>query len=361
MSITVPEQLGPHGPASPSPVRRPGSVRRTASFDATWPDGRGTPTHLRGRARDLCTPLSGLPLVVAHADAELVVAPDRTVASVVTDPAHDGLQRLIDGPSISGYRAQLAELVPEEVRAASLLHLLLDDVPGVSLVSGLALLRWPVAGAEGEAPRRSGRRMTGICTGFQEGSSGLMPDGTSRLPRDMVEVGEVDAGGDVLAWHELPVVAGPSMRRARRIDAWLAPSSVTGADEVIRVDAFYQDSITQPSGRRRGVHEYTLTAEVDPASLRLTALDPLPRVLPHRECPLAVLNTSVLVGMSLADLRPAVLHELRGTAGCTHLNDMVRGLADVVALADVLAPDHDRNKTDTTDPTSGVGRRTRTP
>jgi hypothetical protein len=59
----------------------------------------------------------------------------------------------------------------------------------------------------------------------------------------------------------------------------------------------------------------------------------VPRVLPYGECPLAVTYVGALTGLPLSELRGAVLERLRGPLGCTHLNDMLRALADVPALA----------------------------
>lgn len=43
-------------------------------------------------------------------------------------------------------------------------------------------------------------------------------------------------------------------------------------------------------------------------------------------------NMGKLVGRDLPALREIVLDELRGVAGCTHLNDALRALADVPVL-----------------------------
>jgi hypothetical protein len=55
-------------------------------------------------------------------------------------------------------------------------------------------------------------------------------------------------------------------------------------------------------------------------------------VLPYRECPTAAGNVSRLVGSQLPALREKVLQDLRGTLGCTHLNDALRALAEVPRL-----------------------------
>jgi hypothetical protein len=114
------------------------------------------------------------------------------------------------------------------------------------------------------------------------------------------------------------------MRRARRIDVWL--------DNVIVVDSAFQDSATTPAGGRAVVHEYGLQLTAHPTSLRVLSVEAEPRVLPFGECTSAAANLGRLIGASLPELRDRVLAELRGTAGCTHLNDALRALAEVPAL-----------------------------
>jgi hypothetical protein len=82
-----------------------------------------------------------------------------------------------------------------------------------------------------------------------------------------------------------------------------------------------------------GLHEYLITATADRETMTLRSLDVDPRVLPFGYCPMAVPNTARLIGTPLGDLRQAVLAELPRTLGCTHLNDMLRSLADVPQLA----------------------------
>src|SRR3546814_3531281 len=177
------------------------------------------------------------------------------------------------------------------------------------------------------ALRKQRRVMTGIGTGFQPGSGGLAPDGTSRWTHRTRAVEEFDATEDPLGWHAVAEQTAVSMRRSRRIDV-----AIEG--DAILVDSFFQDSSTLPEGGRKAVHEYTLTAEVDLATRTLQVITPVAQVLPYAECPLAVRNVDVLLGLPLRELRPAVLERLKGTAGCTHLNDALRALADVHVLAD---------------------------
>ena len=118
------------------------------------------------------------------------------------------------------------------------------------------------------------------------------------------------------------------MRRARRIDV--------SADNVISIDAAFQDSATTPGRGRVVLHEYRLTATADPASLQLLSIVAEPRVLPYSECPGAAANINRLIGIELSQLREAVLDKLPGTLGCTHLNDALRALAEVPVLANYI-------------------------
>lgn len=322
--------LAPSGPVRSALPRVGGSLRRTSTIDATWPDGAGSATYLDGRARDLLTRQGGTAQIVGVERMAAVVGFDGRIQSVESRPARPQLAGLQGAPSGRGYRSRLAEVAPGEVAAATLLHLLLDDLPGAALVSGFAPSRWHDSATLAALGRRPGSRVVrGICTGFQDGSSALTPAGTSVQAYRTWRVAPIDALGDVLAWHRLAEPSGMTMRRARRTDV-----SVDG--DTIHVDAFFQDSCTVRAGGRQAVHEYTLTATADLKTRSLLSLAPVPRVLPHRECPLAIANAEGLIGLPLAELRPRVLKQLRATAGCTHLNDMIRSLADVPSLVDVL-------------------------
>jgi hypothetical protein len=83
--------LAPRNPIGPAPLRQPGSVRRTTSIDMTWPEGRGRPLLLSGRARDLLTPADGgAARVLAADEMEVLVSPERVILSMETQPPRPG-------------------------------------------------------------------------------------------------------------------------------------------------------------------------------------------------------------------------------------------------------------------------------
>jgi hypothetical protein len=228
---------------------------------------------------------------------------------------------------MSGFRRRLASLAGGGEVAGTPLYQLLDDVPGATLVSGSAWQRWyDMDDYRVFKADVSQRVMRDVCTGSQDGSSALNPDGTLRWEQDRQPAVDIDDVGDDLAWHPRARPAEVTMCRARRIDVWADGT-------VLHVDAFFQDSSTLPEGGRQSIHEYTLTAQADLETGALQAVHPVPRVLPYGECPLAVTHVGALAGLPLRDLRGAVLERLRGPLGCTHLNDMLRALAAVPALA----------------------------
>ena len=67
----------------------------------------------------------------------------------------------------------------------------------------------------------------------------------------------------------------------------------------------------------------------------LTGVDAVadPHVLPFVECPAAVESADRIVGRRITDLRDEVREEFVGITTCTHLNDLLRSLEDVAALA----------------------------
>jgi hypothetical protein len=88
-----------------------------------------------------------------------------------------------------------------------------------------------------------------------------------------------------------------------------------------------------PDGIETIVHEYSFTGTVDPETLQVLDARAPPRVLPYVECADAASSGGLLAGMSVADLRRRVRQEFTGVSTCTHLNDLLRSLADVGALA----------------------------
>ena len=282
-----------------------------------------------GRARDLVTDAAGDAHVVAQGRFSARLSPEREIVAIEIDPAQTGAAQLVGARAGSQLRTALAEALPDERAGGTPLYLLLDDIAGSSLVAPWAWSRWEEnwynqMGTDYELRHRR-QAMEGVCIGFSPGFSSLVLDSTAIVPRSR-EVAQLDAVDDPLAWHAFPRGEGASLRRARRIDLWRDR-------DLIRVDAHFQDSARLPSGGREAVHEYLLSATVDAAAMMLCDVTADPRILPFVECPAAILNIRRLVGTPLASLRQTVLSELARTEGCTHLNDMLRSLAEVPQLA----------------------------
>lgn len=286
-----------------------------------------------GRARDIVTPISGgAPTIIAEDAFEAWLRPDRAIVSIEATPRRPALSRLIGSRGGGGLRQALEDAVPEERRRAAPLYLILDDIAGTSLVSGWAWSQWDLnwfttarSALKDFDLEKAFRSRLGICAGFAEGSSGLDP----HADRSGTPAPDLRNPDDPEGWHRFADQAGAvGMRRARRIDVRLNTRIV--------IDAAFQDSATTPSGGRAVVHEYTLSATADAHSLRLLSVEAEPRVLPFVECPSAAANVARLVGTPLPELRERLLAELRGTVGCTHLNDALRALAEAPALAEHL-------------------------
>jgi hypothetical protein len=291
-----------------------------------------------GRARDIITPAIGdAGIVCGEATMEATLEMDRTIAAVSAVPRPLGLEKLVGEKGGGHLRLVLRDTIPELQEQGLPLYLLLDDISGVSLVSHWAWSLWDEnwfaqmeknATTQGQALQDR----AGVCWGLREGNSAF--DARSAPHRaTAADGGELRNPGDPDGWHEFPALPGVSMRRARRVDVWREP--VHGG-HVIRVEAAFQDSAPRPDGGRAALHEYIVRASVDPETLELLALEPEPRVLPFVECPGAIANALKLIGAPITQMREAVLSDLRGDQGCTHLNDALRGLADVPKLLGFL-------------------------
>jgi hypothetical protein len=288
--------------------------------------------RMRGHARDLFTPLSRQgSRIVAEDRLEVRASIRREILSIDASRLGDRLQALIGVRGGTNSRLEIARVLADERREGTLLHLLVDDFAGASLVAGWALSHWATdwmkrLRAAGGGPGRNGE-ISGICTGFRPGSTALKSNGEPNIEiANTTLVPLLPHPEDPLGWHDLGVQDGIGMRRARRLDVWL--------DYVVYMDAHFQDSGTSPHGGPRiGIHEYHVTATADPKTFELLSVAVDPHVLPFQECPAAAPNAQRLLGTNLSDLRTQVLEILSGTLGCTHLNDVLRCLSDAPQLA----------------------------
>jgi len=277
-------------------------------------------TDARGAAEVLDT---------ASYEARVAFVPERAITAIRCEPAREALQRVVGTRASGGFRALLDAALPAERDARSLLYLLLDDLPVAALVSGYAFAYgtdFPVAENHGAL------RQADLCAGWRTGGTlltGLLDD--RRVP---VATGP-DATGlartdDAFAWHALPPLPDDAMRRHRRLDLRL------DAGELL-VDAFFRDSHVAPGGHETIVHEYAVAARVDAATRTFTAIEATAGALPWIECNPAPASAARLLGQPVGSLRPRVRADFVGTTTCTHLNDVLRSLEDVEALATVLA------------------------
>lgn len=329
--------LAPRRSAGIAPARAPGSARRTSTIDVAWPDGPWGDMLFLARARDIVTPSSGgAPQTCAEDSFVAVIDSTRTITDIRITPERPEQRRLIGQRGGSHLRRALEEIMPEERRKGTPLHLILDDIAGTSLVAPWAWSletgdwqRGPDGSFDEENFAQAMAQRIDICTGLaRDGMAHRL--GANRKPSSGAPTPDLRDPADPAGWHDYQVQKGVGMRRARRID-------VRRGAEGIVIDASFQDSAVRPDGTRAALHEYTLSALVDPVTLRLVSISAEPRVLPFPECPGAVAALPRLEGELLAGLRSLVLERLRGTAGCTHLNDALRALAEVPQLISLLA------------------------
>lgn len=320
---------GMHEPTAATPQRRPNSVRRTSSIDMTRPDGALDPVYLHGTGRDLWTAPDGSTRELGRSGIEATVEMiPRVVRHIETFPAVDDISRLVGAPAISGFRAAVDRVAPELRQRRDLLYTLLDDIPVATLISGHALTAAGLLGI-GESGYRPA---TDQCAGWVSG--GLLVSSVEGAGEHVVVTGpiapDIDDPADPLGWHEMKPLPIQGMRRRRRLDV------ARDAAGTIDIDAMFRDTYVRGDGEETIIHEYTLTAAVDPSSGVIVRSEAVPRVLPWQECPGAVNSARRISGMTLSDLHFRVREELTGITTCTHLNDLLRSVGDAEALVEHL-------------------------
>jgi hypothetical protein len=325
---------GIHAPRPSAPARRPGSIRRTSTIDSTRAGELLGDLVQVAVGRDLLTRADGTTEVLGRATVhDRIAYADRyRLTELMTDPVRPELADLVGRSVSTGFRAAMVEVVPDEQERATLLHLLLDDLPGAALVSGYAL------GAAGHqlarAPGDVVLQIADLCAGFQRGGTIMAELDAGR--RNPVVTGplatSIVPADDPLAWHELRPMVGHDVRRWRCLD--LVPGS---PGEPLQVEAYFRDSHMGTDGIETVIHEYTVLATVDPVSERILSSAAQAHSLPWSECIEAEASGERLVGRSLRGLRPDVREQFVGITTCTHLNDTLRSLEDVRALVPMLA------------------------
>ncbi len=315
----------PHGPQDPvtaTPPRRPGSVRRTTSIDQRRGE-HGAPMEVEARGRDLVTRRDGTAVVRDAGGFVATVDPMGTLLAIESDPPEPRLAALVGAHVSRGFRARVDEAVPEHREAGTVLHQLLDDMPMASLISSYGSSREQT---DFRLPPEAGERLTDLCAGWAAGAT--MLDVMGRTGVFPIPVGppapDLSSPDDPLAWHEQPPMERRSVRRRRRLD--LLPG------DPLEVDVHFRDSHLGADEPEDVLHEYLLTATVDPATSTVLTSQATARVLPWPECPGAVASAGRIAGQPLAALRALVASDFTGTSTCTHLNDVLRSLAGVAAL-----------------------------
>lgn len=328
---------GPHAPATATPPRALGSVRRTTSIDTVRPDGPDGELVVDARGRDLRTGPDGVDQVEVLGEVALAlrlepathalmdIRADRTGADGLPD-----LRPLLGASVGSGFRRLLDQALPGERDRGSLLYLLLDDLVGAVLVSGYSLLHADAL------PRRDGlvdamaARLGDQCAGWAlDGGfiANLRETGRLATPHGPPAPELASLDDDSHAWHAMAPLPPDATRRRRRLDV-----SAPGPGGMNAIDAHFRDSHVDGDGRETVVHEYVAGGSVDARRRLIVDMWARALVLPWAECPAAVTSARRLQGTTFDDLRLRIRRELVGTASCTHLNDTLRSLADLGAL-----------------------------
>jgi Protein of unknown function (DUF2889) len=324
---------GIHAPRPALAERRPGSIRRTSTIDSTRPGDITGDLVQYGRARDIRTRQDGtVELVgIATVESRIAYANRYSLTELTSHPHRPELAGLVGRSVSTGFRGAMTDAVPDEAERATLLHLLLDDLPGVALVSGYAV---GAAGASvSPLPKEAALQIADLCAGFQRGGTIMIDvDAGGRPPLVTGPLAtRIEPHNDPEAWHELRPMNAHDMRRWRCLD--LMPTS---PGEPLELEVYFRDSHCDARGVETVIHEYTVTALLDAQTETVLASSATAHSLPWVECIQAEGSGDRLAGRPLRGLRPAVREDFVGISTCTHLNDTLRSIEDVRALLTLL-------------------------
>jgi hypothetical protein len=326
---------GPQAPATSTPARSLGSVRRTTSIDTVRPEGPHGALVVDARGRDLRTGEGDAKQADVLGEVALTLRLD--AAHTVVDVQADGHAADVPDPRLllgarvgSGFRRLLDQAMPAERDRGSILYLLLDDLVGAVLVSGYALLHADALPPQSGPVDATVTRLGDQCAGWAlDGGfiANLRDAGRLATPHGPAAPLLASLEDDPRAWHDMAPLPPDATRRRRRLDV-LAPDP--GGPHLI--DAHFRDTHVDGDGNETVIHEYAAGGSIDARGRRIVDLWAKALVLPWAECPAAVASAERLQGTTFDDLRLRVRSELVGTTSCTHLNDMLRSLADHGAL-----------------------------
>jgi hypothetical protein len=265
--------------------------------------------------------------IVAAASVRAELDARHHLRAIETEPRDRRVDGLVGRRVGPGFRAAVDAALPEPPDRATPLYLLLDDLPVAALISGYTRL---YGGELDSSATEAGLVRADICAGWRSGGTmlvSLRETGAIPVPRGPVAT-ELASDGDALGWHHIEPLARGAMRRRRLVE-------VTEG-EPMPVFATFRDTHVPPDGVETVLHEYAVTAALDPDSLVLSSCVADPRALPWDECPAAAASAQRLDGHHADGLRALVRAEFRGITTCTHLNDLFRSMGDVGQLARLL-------------------------
>jgi hypothetical protein len=308
------------------PLPAPGSIRRTLSLavapDPDWSAG----LRISAWGRDLLAGAgAGTSRVLRAAEMTVTIDTASCVTGIESGLPAGVTAPLIGAAALRGFRARLAGLAGLD--PSSLESAFLDELPTVRLISGYArMIELPAGTAAPPADVRWHAPMVGVCAGWAPGATA-----DRRALRGFPVVTGTPLAPSITSmtpyFHAEPPPAPRSMRRRRVLD-------VTWRPDGPEVFAYFRDSHIDAGLREGALHEYEVHARAAADDdCTLGYIEVVPHALPFSECPLAAPNAADLAGVALRDVSVSVKERLTGTRSCTHLNDTLRFLRYVPALA----------------------------
>jgi Protein of unknown function (DUF2889) len=288
---------------------------------------------IAGSVRDLLTTDAGA-TVRGKASLAIALSAGGLIERIDHEPAKPSCEALLGKRIGFGFRSGVKDLLGD--LSGTLLGFLIEDLSGAPAASGYGAIRERTLLGQPDPPIAQGTSRGGradVCAGWRANGRpyGSVVAGAP-LPFEAEPPVAPDLGTrDPLGWHSMPPLAARQSRRVRRLDLWRE------GDQLF-VDTMFRDSTADPDLTPRVVHEYTLNGVLDTQTLQVLEIQVEPRVLPFpTDCPFAADSAQLVVGEPVGSIRETVRTLSVGPVSCTHLNDALRVLADIVTMVSFLS------------------------
>lgn len=248
---------------------------------------------------------------------------EKHIKTLEIQPTNDILGNLLINTNIAtGFRKYLAELSSSAYPYGSLIHQLLDDLPTGSIIASYVYFR-QFTKALNQIPEDVKSnildKLTDSCAGWEKTGHAVKQVSKS-LPIPVKISGKLNRDElDDDNPYSNKYLNPNWMRRYRRIE-------ILKDLDLLYINASFHDTFSNPQSEEITLQGYLIKISVKPFNnYEIVQTEIIKSYLPFNECQNAYKSLDQLEKTSVFELQEKAT-TLKGTAGCLHLNDLLRSV-----------------------------------